>query len=116
MPATSSNASASRACSGRCNRHLPGNSWKARGISRASIFGYSRACKPKATGIFYFGKETANFFPALGFVCGGYRDDIQPLKGQIMVPVFRKTDAGVAVVYEEWKGPAFDPSDPRPGR
>lgn len=33
-----------------------------------------------------------------------------------MVPVFRKTDAGVAVVYEEWKGPAFDPSDPRPGR
>lgn len=81
---------------------------------RASIFGYSQACKPEATGVFYFGEETADFFPALGFVCGAYRDDIEALKGQgeVMVSVFRKTDAGVAVVYQEWKGPAFDPSNP----
>ena len=81
---------------------------------RASIFGYSQACKPEATGVFHFGKETPDFFPALGFVCGAYRDDIPALKGQgeIMVSVFRKTEAGVAVVYQEWKGPAFDPSDP----
>lgn len=81
---------------------------------RASIFGYSQACKPEATGVFYFGEETPDFFPALGFVCGAYRDDIEALRGQgeIMVSVFRKTDAGVAVVYQEWKGPAFDPSDP----
>jgi hypothetical protein len=81
---------------------------------RASIFGYSHACKPEATGIFYFGEETADFFPALGFVCGAYRDDIEALRGQgeVMVSVFRKSDAGVAVVYQEWKGPAFDPSNP----
>lgn len=81
---------------------------------RASIFGYSQACKPEVTGVFYFGEETADFFPALGFVCGAYRDDIEALKGQgeVMVSVFRKTDAGVAVVYQEWKGPAFDPSNP----
>jgi hypothetical protein len=81
---------------------------------RASIFGYSQACKPEATGVFYFGEETPDFFPALGFVCGAYRDDIKALKGQgeVMVSVFRKTDAGVAVVYQEWKGPAFDPSNP----
>lgn len=81
---------------------------------RATIFGYSQACKPEATGVFYFGEETPDFFPALGFVCGAYRDDIADLKGQgeVMVSVFRKTDAGVGVVYQEWKGPAFDPSNP----
>ena len=29
-----------------------------------------------------------------------------------MVAVFRKTESGIAVVYQEWKGPAFDPSNP----
>ena len=81
---------------------------------RASVFGYSQACKPEAIGVFYFGEQRPDFFPALGFVCGAYRDDIKGLRGQgeIMVSVFRKTDAGVAVVYQEWKGPAFDPSNP----
>lgn len=81
---------------------------------KATVFGYSKTCKPEATGVFYFGEETPDFFPALGFVCGAYLDDIKTLRGQgeIMVSVFRKTDAGVAVVYQEWKGPAFDPSNP----
>jgi hypothetical protein len=81
---------------------------------RASMVGLSQACKPEATGFFLFGEETPDFFPALGFVCGAYRDDIDKLRGQgeIMVSVFRKSDAGIAMVYQEWKGPAFDPSDP----
>lgn len=81
---------------------------------QAAIVGMSTACKPEATGFFLFGEETPDFFPALGFVCGAYRDDIAKLRGQgeIMVSVFRKTEAGIAMVYQEWKGPAFDPSDP----
>jgi hypothetical protein len=80
----------------------------------ASIAGYSQACKPEATGFFTFGEETEDFFPALGFVCGAYRDTIPELAGQgeVMVTVFLKTEAGVGVVYQEWKGPAFNPSDP----
>ncbi len=81
---------------------------------QATIYGYSQPCKPELTGAFNFGAETADFFPALGFVCGAYRDDIKGLRGQgeVMVSVFLKTDKGVAVVYQEWRGSAFDPSDP----
>jgi hypothetical protein len=80
----------------------------------ATVYGYSKTCKPEAMGVFYFGEETPDFFPALGFVCGAYLDNIASLRGQgeIMVSVFRKTDSGIAVVYQEWKGPAFDPSNP----
>jgi len=81
---------------------------------QATIYGYSQPCKPELTGAFNFGAETADSFPALGFVCGSYRDDIEGLRGQgeVMVSVFFRTDKGVAVVYQEWRGPAFDPSDP----
>jgi hypothetical protein len=81
---------------------------------RATIFGYSRACNPDATGVFLFGEETPDFFPALAFICGAYLDTIPELKGQgeVMVSVFRKTDAGIAVIYQEWRGPAFGTYDP----
>jgi hypothetical protein len=81
---------------------------------RATIFGYSRACQPDATGMFMFGEETPDFFPALAFICGAYLDTIPDLKGmgEVMVSVFRKTDAGIAVIYQEWRGPAFNPYDP----
>lgn len=81
---------------------------------RATIFGMSRICKPDATGFFNYGEETAEFFPALAFVCGAYVDSVTGLsgKGEIMVSVFRKTDAGVAVIYQEWRGPAFSAYDP----
>jgi hypothetical protein len=81
---------------------------------RATIFGYSRTCKPDATGFFMFGEETADFFPALAFICGAYLDSIPELKGQgeVMVSVFRKTDAGIAVIYQEWRGPAFGTYQP----
>lgn len=80
----------------------------------ATMVGYAQTCKPEALGFFTFGKQTEDFFPPLAFVCGAYRDTIAALRGQgeVMVTVFRKTEAGVGVVYQEWKGPAFDPSDP----
>lgn len=81
---------------------------------RATIFGYSRVCQPEATGMFLFGEQTPDFFPALGFICGAYLDSIPDLKGmgEVMVSVFRKTETGIAVIYQEWRGPAFDPYDP----
>ncbi len=81
---------------------------------RATMFGYSQICKPEAIGFFNFGEETDDFFPALGMVCGAYKDNGK-LRGQgeVMVAVFRKTDTGIAMIYQEWKGRAFDPSDPK---
>jgi hypothetical protein len=81
---------------------------------QATIVGYSSTCKPEATGAFLFGEETPDFFPALAFICGAYLDSIPGLKGlgEVMVSVFRKTDQGVAVIYQEWRGPAFNPYEP----
>ena len=33
-------------------------------------------------------------------------------KGEVMVMSFKKTDTGVAMVFQEWRGPAFDPATP----
>jgi len=81
---------------------------------RATMYGYSQICREDAIGFFNFGEETADQFPALGMVCGAYKET-GALKGlgEVMVAVFRKTDGGVAMVYQEWKGPAFDPSEPK---
>ncbi|MBN9362358.1 MULTISPECIES: hypothetical protein [unclassified Devosia] len=80
---------------------------------RATMYGYSQICKEEALGFFNFGEETDTFFPALGMACGAYKDNgkLRGL-GEVMVAVFRKTDTGIAMIYQEWKGRAFDPSDP----
>jgi hypothetical protein len=81
---------------------------------RAAIFGYSQGCKPQATGMFTFGEDTDPVFPALAFICGAYLDSVAGYAGlgTVVVSVFRKTDAGIAMIYQEWRGPAFDPYDP----
>lgn len=80
---------------------------------RATIYGYSQICKPEAMGQFSFGEDSEASFPALAVVCGAYRD-VPGLAGmgEIALSVFRKTDAGIAVVYEEWRGPAFGTYQP----
>ena len=80
----------------------------------ASIAGYSKPCNPDLSGSFMLGKEEGEVFPPLIFVCGAYLDTIAKLRGQgeVMLSVFRKTPTGVAVVYQEWRGNAFDPSNP----
>jgi hypothetical protein len=81
---------------------------------QATIFGYSSTCRQDSIGVFLFGEETPDFFPALAFICGRYIDSIPGLggMGEVMVSVFRKTEAGVAVVYQEWRGPAFNAYEP----
>jgi hypothetical protein len=81
---------------------------------RATIFGYSSTCQQESIGVFLFGEETPDFFPALAFICGSYINSIPGLSGlgEVMVSVFRKTEEGVAVVYQEWRGPAFNAYDP----
>ncbi len=80
----------------------------------ASIAGYSKSCNSDLAGSFMLGKEDGPVFPPLIFVCGAYLDSIAKLRGQgeVMLSVFRKTPSGVAVVYQEWRGNAFDPSNP----
>lgn len=80
----------------------------------AVMFGYSQTCKPELTGFFQFGEDEGDTLAPLGFVCGAYLDSLTGYagEGEVMVMSFRKSDKGVAIVYQEWRGDAFDPSDP----
>lgn len=80
----------------------------------AVMYGYSQTCKPELTGFFQFGDDEGDTLAPLGFVCGAFLDRLDGYagEGEVMVMAFRKTDKGVGIVYQEWRGSAFDPSDP----
>lgn len=80
----------------------------------AVMYGYSQTCNPKLTGFFQFGEDEGDQLAPLGYVCGAYLDRLEGYagEGQVMVMAFDKTEKGVAIVYQEWRGPMFDPSDP----
>lgn len=75
---------------------------------------YGQRCKREVTGFFQLGEDNGEQLAPLGFVCGAFHDGLAGFAGQgeVMVMTFRKTDAGVASVYQEWRGEAFDPADP----
>lgn len=81
---------------------------------RTVMVGYSQNCKPELTGFFQFGEDQGDDLASLGFVCGAYLDRLQGYagEGEVMVMSFRKSDKGVAIVYQEWRGAAFDPAKP----
>lgn len=80
----------------------------------AVMYGYSQTCNPKLGGFFQFGEDAGEALAPLGYVCGAYLDGLEGYAGQgeVMVMAFSKTDKGVAIVYQEWRGPLFDPSKP----
>ncbi|MFP9135581.1 hypothetical protein ACLI1C_00200 [Devosia sp. XGJD_8] len=80
----------------------------------AVMYGYSQTCKPELTGFFQFGDDEGDQLAPLGFVCGAYLDRLagHAGDGEVMVMSFSKTEKGVAIVYQEWRGPVFDPSKP----
>ncbi|MEO5807958.1 hypothetical protein [Devosia sp.] len=83
-------------------------------LREATIFGYSQTCKKELTGVFQFSKDEGDNLGTLGFVCGAYLDNLKGYAGQgeVMIMEFRQTAKGVAILYQEWRGKVFDPSDP----
>lgn len=80
----------------------------------AVMYGYSQTCNPKLSGFFQFGDDEGEALAPLGYVCGAYLDRLAGYAGQgeVMVMAFSKTEKGVAITYQEWRGPLFDPSQP----
>lgn len=77
---------------------------------------HANSCKPELTGFFQLGPDKDdNDLAPLGFVCGGYLDQYRTFAGlgEVMVASFGRSDTGVAIVYQEWRGKSFDPSDPK---
>lgn len=77
---------------------------------------HANNCKPELTGFFQLGPDKGdNDLAPLGFVCGAYADQFVTFAGlgEVMVASFRRSDTGVAIIYQEWRGKSFDPGDPK---
>jgi hypothetical protein len=79
------------------------------------VASFGRTCQPDATAFFQLGADQGDTLAPLGFVCGAYNQSMGAFVGlgEVMVMSFRRTEAGVGMVYQEWRGPAFDPADPQ---
>ncbi|MBJ3785899.1 hypothetical protein [Devosia sediminis] len=75
---------------------------------------YAQSCDPQAIALFQFEEDQEDVLPPVGYVCGAYLDDFEAFAGQgeVMIMGFYKSDKGVAMVYQEWRGDAFDTEDP----
>lgn len=82
---------------------------------RAAVMaGYAATCKPESTGFFQLQPDQGEVLAPLGFICGGYRDDLTGYRGlgEVAVMSFKKSTTGVAIVFQEWRGKSFDPKTP----
>lgn len=82
---------------------------------RAAVMaGYAATCKPESTGFFQLQPDQGEVLAPLGFICGGYRDDLIGYSGlgEVAVMSFKKSTDGVAIVFQEWRGKSFDPKTP----
>lgn len=77
---------------------------------------HANSCKPELTGFFQLGQDNGdNDLAPLGFVCGAYGDQYRTFAGlgEVMVASFQRSDTGVAIIYQEWRGKSFNPGDPK---
>lgn len=81
-------------------------------LRAAMIDVYARTCRPDRVALFQLEPDDGDNIPPLGFVCGAYHDvPGYAGQGEVMIIGFYKSEGGVAAIYQEWRGPAFDPAD-----
>ncbi|GEM_PF-650037 len=75
---------------------------------------YAQSCNPQTFALFQLEPDQDDVLPPVGYVCGAYLDGFTDFAGQgeIMVMGFYKSGTGVGMVYQEWRGEAFDAEDP----
>ncbi|MVT00863.1 hypothetical protein [Devosia marina] len=75
---------------------------------------YAQSCDPDAVALFQLEPDAEDALPPLGYVCGAYLDAFTDFAGQgeVMVMGFYKSEAGLGLVFQEWRGEAFDASAP----
>lgn len=79
---------------------------------QAAAFGYALSCHGETGQVLLADADTEEDLAALIFICGQFVPEAnRPGEGEIMTMAFRRTDAGIAVVYEEFRTPAFDGKD-----
>lgn len=76
--------------------------------------GYAQNCIPELTSFHQLGPDEGETLAPLIMVCGAYKNTLVGYRGlgEVMVMQFAKTGQAVAVVFQEWRGKAFDPAQP----
>lgn len=81
-------------------------------LRTAIIDVYARTCRADTIALFQLEPDDGDNIPPLGFVCGAYLDlPGYSGQGEVMIVGFYKSAQGVATVYQEWRGAAFDATD-----
>ena len=70
--------------------------------------GFSRACLPGLTAFVQLGEDADDIEAPLLLICGAQRGDRG--QGEVMAMNLRTSQAGLAIVYQQWRGAAFDPA------
>lgn len=75
---------------------------------------YAQSCNPETVALFQLEPDQDDVLPPVGYVCGAYLEGFTDFEGQgeVMVMGFYKSPKGVGMVYQEWRGEAFDAADP----
>lgn len=72
------------------------------------VDGFSRACMPGLSAFVQLGDDPDNVLAPLLLICGAQRADNDT--GEIMTISLQTSEAGIAIVYQQWRGAAFDPA------
>lgn len=79
----------------------------------AVVAGFARTCRPDRTGFFQLGADEGDGLAPLGYACGAFDPRLRLYAGlgEVMVMSFRQQGDAVALIFQQWRGKAFDPSD-----
>lgn len=72
------------------------------------VDGFSRACMPGLSAFVQLGEDPEDVLAPLLLICGAQRANQS--KGEIMAISLHRSAAGMAIVYQQWRGAAFDPA------
>lgn len=80
---------------------------------QAAAFGYAMGCNGAKGQFFLTDEDTDADIAPMIFICGEFAESAnRPDQGEILAIAFKRTNAGIAVIYEEFRTPAFDGKDP----
>ena len=77
-----------------------------------AVAGYAQTCQPALTAFVQLGPDEGENLAPFIAVCGAYALGGDSARGEVMIMTFRQTEQGVGVVYQQWRGKAFDPANP----
>ncbi len=90
-----------------------GSGYTLKAYRDAVLAGFSSNCRADLTGFFQLGTDDGDTLAPLGYVCGAFDPRLRGYSdlGEVMVMSFRKDGDAVALIFQQWRGDAFDPRD-----